>query len=139
MRTFEYQPERGRFRDWLRTVTRHELARQQGRQQPGTLGVGGETGQTELDRVEAQASDSEWTAAFNAQVLSVALERVRPLFAAPLWQAFEGIWLEHRPAREVARELGLGVDKVYVAKSRVLRRLREEVLMLAEDVPHALS
>jgi hypothetical protein len=43
------------------------------------------------------------------------------------------VWLEKRPAAEVAQELNLRVDKVYVAKSRVLERLEQEVRELAED------
>jgi DNA-directed RNA polymerase specialized sigma24 family protein len=48
--------------------------------------------------------------------------------------AFERTWLDNRPAAVAARELNLPVDAVYVAKSRVLKRLREEVLLLAEDI-----
>ncbi len=35
----------------------------------------------------------------------------------------------------VASEVGLAIDQVYAAKSRVLKQLRAEVLMLAEDIP----
>jgi DNA-directed RNA polymerase specialized sigma24 family protein len=39
------------------------------------------------------------------------------------------------PAAETAEQLGVPIDAVYVAKSRVLKRLREEVTLLAEDLP----
>ena len=45
------------------------------------------------------------------------------------------VWIESSKASEVARELKIPIDFVYVAKSRVLKRLREEVLALAEDLP----
>ena len=41
IRTFEYRPERGRFRDWLGTVTRHKLARFHRRQGRAAVGAGG--------------------------------------------------------------------------------------------------
>ena len=41
-----------------------------------------------------------------------------------------GVW--------AAKELGMPPNTVYVAKSRVLKRLREEVLALAEDIPHLI-
>jgi len=85
--------------------------------------------------VPAPTADAEWTADFNARVLQVALDRIRRNFEPATWQAFARVWLEDRPAPEAARELGLPVEGVYVAKSRVLKQLREEILTLAEDMP----
>jgi DNA-directed RNA polymerase specialized sigma24 family protein len=45
------------------------------------------------------------------------------------------VWLEDRTAPEAAQALGIPVAAVYVAKSRVLKELRAEILLLAEDVP----
>jgi len=75
-------------------------------------------------------------AEFNDHVVRVALDRIRPDYDPRNWRAFEMTWLEDRPAPEVARALDMAVSAVYVAKSRVLARLREEVLTLAEDIPH---
>jgi hypothetical protein len=36
----------------------------------------------------------------------------------------------------VATELSLPIESVYLAKSRVLKRLRDELMILAEDLPH---
>ena len=44
----------------------------------------------------------------------------------------ERVWLEHRPAAEVADELSMSIEAVYMAKSRILRRLQEEVEDIAE-------
>ena len=59
--------------------------------------------------------------------------RSRPHFEEQTWRAFERAWLENRPAAEVAAELNVPIDRVYVAKSRVLERLQQEVQELAED------
>jgi RNA polymerase sigma factor (sigma-70 family) len=138
MRTFEYRPERGRFRDWLGTVTRHKLARFLRKQERALRGAGGDEALGDLGQVVAPEADSEWTAEFNAQILRVALERIRPEFETRTWRAFERVWQDNQPALATARELGLSIDKVYAAKSRVLKRLREEILMLAEDLPQCV-
>jgi RNA polymerase sigma factor (sigma-70 family) len=132
IRTFEYQPERGRFRDWLGTVTRNRITRVHTRAAHGP-------GQTSLDHpldtLIAPEAEGEWTDEFNARLLEVALDRIRPHFEAANWRAFERTWLENAPATDVAVELGLPIDAVYTAKSRALKRLRVEVLLLADDIP----
>ncbi|MFO0843648.1 MAG: hypothetical protein U0797_14835 [Gemmataceae bacterium] len=70
------------------------------------------------------AADGEWASQFHDRVLRTAREQT--------WQAFETVWLEEKSAVE---GLGLGLDHVYVLKSRTLKRLGEGVLHLAEDVP----
>jgi RNA polymerase sigma-70 factor (ECF subfamily) len=135
--SIEYNPERGRFRDWLRTVTRHKLSnflrsgRRGGKPKSVALDEDGDWSATDH-------TDPEWEAEFNAGLLRAALARVRLDFELNTWRAFEVTWLEGRPAAEAADETGLSVDAVYVAKSRVLRRLREDVVTLADDVPLAL-
>ena len=56
-----------------------------------------------------------------------ALELIRCEFEERTWQAFWLTAVEDRPAGEVALELGMTPGAVRVAKSRVLRRLREEL------------
>jgi RNA polymerase sigma-70 factor (ECF subfamily) len=132
IRSFEYRPERGRFRDWLRTITRRRLARflrlrARCVEQPWA----GEA----LERVEGldDRPDADWNESFNAQVLRTALRRIRPCFEPMTWRAFERVWLENRSAAETAGELSLRIDLVYIAKSRVLKRLEKEVHDIAED------
>ncbi len=133
--TFEYEPVRGRFRDWLGTVTRHKITRyfeSKGRENSAI-------GHDKSAQLEASAEDPEWTANLHARILEVALVRIRVGFEPSTWNAFERIWCVGLPAPEVARTLGMTIDAVYAAKSRVLRRLREEVLLLADDLPLALA
>jgi RNA polymerase sigma-70 factor (ECF subfamily) len=137
IRRFEYDPKRGRFRDWLGTVTGHQLQRFWRRQDRQAALAVGTVGEGEpLDELPGVAPDGEWAAQFHLHLLGAALERVRPAYEERTWQAFEKVWLAGRPAAEVAAELGLTIDHVYVIKSRILKRLEEEVLHLAEDVPH---
>jgi RNA polymerase sigma-70 factor (ECF subfamily) len=126
---FEYQPGRGRFRNWLGTVTFRQIAhlfRDHAPEGAGTI--------EDLDRLAAP--DSTWTEEFDDRVFQTALQRIQGDFEPATWRAFEQVWLENRPALETAGRLGVTIDVVYAAKSRVLKRLSQEILVLAEDLPH---
>src|SRR5271167_1262857 len=61
MREFTYEPDRGRFRDWLGTVVRHRIGRFLKREATRPTTAGGW-----LDTMPAVDQDGEWSAAFNA-------------------------------------------------------------------------
>ena len=134
--TFDYQPERGRFRDWLGAVVRSKLARHH-QNRARRKDVNNDLANIgALDEAIASESDSEWTDEFNSHLLQVALERIRGDFEPSNWRAFEMVWIENKPAAEAASALGMTPSALYVSKWRVLKRLREEILLLADDVPH---
>ncbi len=131
IRTFEYRPEVGRFRDWLGTLVRNEVNRFLRQESRGLAAAG--AGDVHPDDVEARREQTAWDEAFHAHVLRAALTRARPHFEDATWKAFELVWLQNRPAAAAAAELGVALDKIYVAKSRVLRQLWAEVQELADD------
>jgi RNA polymerase sigma-70 factor (ECF subfamily) len=61
-----------------------------------------------------------------------ALRLTEGAFAPSTWQAFCRHVLHSQPAAEVAQELGLSLNAVLLAKSRVLKRLRRELEGLVE-------
>jgi RNA polymerase sigma-70 factor (ECF subfamily) len=130
---FEYRPESGRFRDWLGTLVRNEVNRFWKQDQRAVHGRGDAPEGSALDDVADRGEDTAWAAEFQAHVLRLALDRSRPHFREDTWRAFELVWLENRPAAQVAVELGQPIDWVYVAKSRVLKQLWQEVRELADD------
>jgi RNA polymerase sigma-70 factor (ECF subfamily) len=148
VRRFEYNPQRGHFRSWLATVARHEMARlYKERDRPGR-GVGGDEADAALDQVASPAEDVAWDRLFNAHVLETALERIRPDFGDQEWQAFAAValrvvesadgkhleWVTDASPARVAADLQRDVAWVYKVKSLILKRLREEVLYLAEEL-----
>jgi RNA polymerase sigma factor (sigma-70 family) len=131
---FSYQAERGRFRDWLGTVTRTKILRFLAKD--ARAGKAGDAASAELaQQVEDPESDTLWTEAFQTRVLEVAMQRSRPDFEEATWKMFERSWMNDEAAPTVALELSVPVESVYVARSRVLKRLRAEVVTLAEDYP----
>ena len=62
-----------------------------------------------------------------AGIVRRARELVRCEFREDDWQAFLRTAVDNQPAKSVAEELGKSVASVYLAKSRILKRLREEL------------
>jgi RNA polymerase sigma-70 factor, ECF subfamily len=129
IQTFEYRPEKGRFRDWLGTITRHEILRHARRESREPLAM------EFVEQLDTFTEEREWSEAFVAHVVQVARDNIRHEFEASTWHAFEATWFGTEPTQEVADRLGLSVMAVYVAKSRVASRLLAEIVRLAEDFP----
>src|SRR6185369_16900924 len=73
-----------------------------------------------------------WDQQHDQHVARRLMELIQPQFEATTWQAFRCVVLDGRKAAEVARELGLSVNAVLLAKSRVLSRLRQEMQGLTD-------
>jgi RNA polymerase sigma-70 factor (ECF subfamily) len=127
---FQYDPERGRFRDWLGTTTLHELARYQRKTRRPGQGVGG--GEDLVERTPA-AADPVWIEEFNAYMFQLALERIRPSFDAETWRAFELTWLNDVNPHDAAEQLHRKTGWVYKARYRVIQQLRREIEFLTSD------
>lgn len=129
MPAFEYDPRRGRFRGWLRTLTMNQVRdhlslRNRREQGSGDTGVH----QWLKEQTDENESDEEfWEREYRERLFQWAASRVRVQFREATWRAFEETTIAGRPAEEVANDLGLSVGAVYIAKSRVLARLKDEI------------
>jgi RNA polymerase sigma-70 factor (ECF subfamily) len=117
------------FRGWLWTITQNKIRDLRRRQAGQPAAVGGTDAlQRLLQTPDIQNSSSEDSAPLRPNsLLTRALELIRLEFEDRTWQAFWGVVAEGRKPAEVALALGLSVNAVYVARSRILRRLREEL------------
>jgi RNA polymerase sigma-70 factor (ECF subfamily) len=115
------------FRGWLRRITQRRLCdhRQKRREQPQA--EGGSDAQERLLELAEEPLSSSATRCVQASRLGQVLDVVRCEFEQQTWQAFWRATVDGWPAADVAAALGLTTNAVYLAKSRVLRRLREEM------------
>lgn len=115
------------FRGWMRGITRHKLLHlASGRGQPAE---GGTDAQVQLQQVPAPADEGDLSES-QADVSALyqrALSLVEPQVEQRTWTAFWRSTVESRKTAEVAAELGISPNAVRLAKSHVLRRLREEL------------
>jgi RNA polymerase sigma factor (sigma-70 family) len=130
-----WEPGRGSFRGWLSRIARNLLINFLTRDHSPVRARGGTS---IMELLEAQpAPDSSASALFEAEyerrVFQWAAEDVRNEFAPKTWQAFWQTAVEDRVPSEVALELGLSVGAVYIARSRVLARLKRRIEKLGED------
>jgi RNA polymerase sigma-70 factor (ECF subfamily) len=122
---FVHNGRPGAFRHWLRSIAFHNLqAYWRGRQD--------QAGQADLAAVLDQLADPAsalsalWDHEHDWHVARKLLEQVEPDFKPVTWRAFCRLVLDEAEPKVVAAELGLSVNAVLIAKSRVLRRLRQE-------------
>jgi RNA polymerase sigma-70 factor (ECF subfamily) len=122
------------FRGWLRGVTRIALLRH-GRaagRQPRAAGGTDALEHLQAIPAAAPADDEDDEPAERNALYRRALELVRGEFEAKTWRMFWASTVEGRPPADVAAELNVSSAAVRQAKSRVLRRLKEEVGDLIE-------
>lgn len=131
----DYDPKRGTFRGWLYTITRNKIYNFLTAQKNRPRGSGDSGAVERLDAIPDRAADKDddWDIEYERRLSAKAMDRVRHEFQPNTWQAFWGTAVDGRPAQEVGDELKMTAGAVYVAKSRVLARLREEVQRLQAE------
>ena len=131
LRTFAYDPRKGSFRGWLKTVTHHAWCDYlESRQRAGVTGENKEVLQC-MESLEAREDLLKTLAdTFDLEVFAEAQARVQLQVTPRDWKIFESLALEGRPGPAVAKELGMTVTAVLMAKSRVQKKLRQEIRRL---------
>lgn len=123
---FRYDPARGRFRDWLRTVVRNKLQEYRRRPAQRLRGEGGPTLPEFSEPVAAEkAPDAQWEEMFEQALLAGLLEVLRQEMNPRSFQAFELLALHELPGDQVAEITGLSRNAVYLARRRAVQRLQE--------------
>jgi RNA polymerase sigma factor (sigma-70 family) len=127
---FEYDKDRGSFRSWLFTVTRSKLNNFYARRARQPQGTGRTTVHQSLDAQPADDEVSDWDEEYQRNLFQLAAEQVQREFESSTWNAFWKAAVENVPASEVASQLSLSTGAVYIAKSRVIKRMRQRVAEL---------
>jgi RNA polymerase sigma-70 factor (ECF subfamily) len=127
IRALDYDPRRGSFRGWLFTVARNKLCNFLAACKRPGRNTGDAHTQHRLEELPAREEDQTawWDQEYERRVFSWAADQVRGVFQESTWQAFWRTAVEGKTGPQVARELRLSVAAVYLAKGRVMARLKD--------------
>lgn len=131
----DYDPARGSFRAWLFTVVRNRLRDFLDSRKRHCRGTGDSDAQERLEQHPDPEADlsARWEQDYEWQLLMWAAEQVRPTVQPSTWQAFWQTTVECKSGQEAAEALGMSVAAVYLARGRVMARLKELVRQVQGD------
>jgi RNA polymerase sigma-70 factor (ECF subfamily) len=118
----------GSFRRWLRTVTAHRLAAHYRSRQNRPQALGASPEESPLAQLADANSElsRQWDEEHDRYVLRRLMDLIEPLFEPSTLAAFRRVAFDGVAPAQAAEELGLSLNAVILAKSHVLRRLRQE-------------
>lgn len=128
LRTFTYDPHKGTFRGWLKTLTHHAWCDYLESRRRAGEGEGSPEILARLEMLEAREDLLTALAeVFDLELLAEAQARVQLQVSPRDWKIFQDLAVDGRPGPAVARELGMTVSAVLMVRSRVQKRLRQEI------------
>ena len=135
IRNFDYDPRRGTFRGWLFTVVRNKLRNFLAVQDRPGRGRGDTDAQHRLQELPAREEDQSawWDEEYERRVFAWAAEQARGAFSEATWQAFWQTAVEGKTGPQAAQALGMSVAAVYLAKGRVMNRLKDIIRATLEE------
>lgn len=126
---FDYDPRRGRFRGWLRKMVNDRvcsLLRRRG-ERPA------ESGDFERPQERERSPEEVWEQIWLEEHLRHCCERVRQRVGSRTYEAFRRVAVDQCSVKEVCAALDMTANQMYVAKSRVTRRLQDMMKELVGD------
>lgn len=123
----KYDREKGRLRHWLFGIARHWILNTFDKRQKRQVDVGNPADQTDFfARIPADDQMEQiWEQEWRESTLRTCMLQVRREFDPKTLRAFELFAQEGLPAQQVADQLGMTSNAVFIAKHRVLKRIRE--------------
>ncbi|MCO8124132.1 sigma-70 family RNA polymerase sigma factor [Stieleria sp. TO1_6] len=116
----------GSFRGWLSQTTRRVTVDRFRRMANRESAIGGPTDLLSIQRDPVvDQLQSEFDCQQRRQLFHCAAQHVQSMVSDTAWQSFWQTAVENRTADEVAARLGTSPGAIYVARCRVLKRIRE--------------
>ena len=135
---FNYDPSRSSFRNWLFTVVRSKLNSFFATRVRQPRRAGDTTLQRFIEDEPDCGSEETWHREYQANLVLWAAEQIRSEFKDATWNAFWRTAILAEAIEQVAADLGLSVNAMYVARSRVTTRLKQ-VIQSVECDPGAVE
>jgi RNA polymerase sigma-70 factor (ECF subfamily) len=127
----EYDPNRGAFRSWLFVFVRRRLWKWRAAQR-----IRGSGDTATLDLLEQcpapEEMDAQWEEEWQKRLFTWACQQIQKEVREATWQAFWRTAVDGQPCKQVAADLGLSVTAVYIARCRILERLKELIQSIQE-------
>lgn len=118
----------GAFRAWLWTVTRNKIIDHMRREKSQPLAAGGSTALRSMQSIADATFDDEPTDPEQlGQLVARALEQVKAEFETRTWRIFERSVIDGIATSRVAEEFAVEPATVRKTRSRILRRLRQQL------------
>jgi RNA polymerase sigma-70 factor (ECF subfamily) len=131
---FSYDPQRGTFRSYLKTVVSHIVSKKLRQNHPRQTLYGGEGQSSDHSVTDDEANlESIWEAEWRRYHLQQAMRTIEAEFNEADRAAFTQYALEGHDATETASLLRMSIDQVYQAKSRIVKRLGELIEQQVAD------
>ena len=128
---WNYDQQRGTFRGWLFAVVHSRLSDYQRRKQRHDAAVQAAT--AVVQSAGGYHSSAEWDCDYQRQLFQAAAGQVRGDFSESTWRAFWLAAVEGKPAQEIAAILTITPAAVYLAKARVMARIRQQLELLTGE------
>ncbi|MDB5390591.1 MAG: polymerase sigma factor, sigma-70 family [Planctomycetaceae bacterium] len=126
---WESDPERGSFRGWLSRIARNLVVNFLIRQARHPRASGDSNMARCLDELPAPEGSESclFDLEYRRQIFLWATSEIQAEFREKPWKAFWQTSVEGRDMAQVAQELGMSAGALYVARSRIMKRLREKI------------
>ncbi len=126
IQSFHYDVSKGSFRGWLLTVLLNQIRKKREKQQRNA--THSEACVDEVMDQRSQANEqARWEREYQLHLFHWAARQVQKEFREQTWNAFWMTTVENQPVEQVAANLEITVGAIYIARSRVLNRIRTEV------------
>ena len=123
---FSYDPTLGTFRAWLRKVAYRKIVKHSRQPAQRIRGRGGDSGDDFPEpEVNEDQPDELWEATYEEAMLVVLLDVVRQEVTPQTYQAFELVAVRGLSGEQAAKITGLSRNAVFLARKRVIQRLRK--------------
>jgi RNA polymerase sigma factor (sigma-70 family) len=134
MPTFHYNREQGHFRNWLFQLTSWRIKDQFRRRGSEELLPIEDVAVVEEQEPAIPAElEERWNEEWEANLLYVAVEKVRQRFDPKQFQLFELSVLKEWPTERIQSFLKVGKTRIYVARHRVFKLIKAEIAKLKKQ------